>query len=977
MSSIHMSLSGSGRQWEGSNSARQNVFADADGDDAAAAPPETAPVLRPPDVPITRGPGHTPRGRQAGAGTASISPPRRPPSRSRSGSRHPTPASRQGDGRRRSPPPSATGTGTQRTSGAGSEPRSASGSVQYVLEGGGPSQAAAEAAAAETPSGRSSRSLTFEVCEPKSATRGSSSAPRRSYDKAETSIQFQVDNTTGAGSIAFQVDAAADDEGEGRQDGGAEARSNTSAADYTHESSLTELGAGGGAQSPPTPPTQTKRRTATASASGSKRGSRTSSVQFHTAGQSNDAGDREGEGEGETHDEVTAPHRKPTQQHQQQRPLSNATPATATEADESPMLASRTLRGGVDSATEEPEQAPAPEQETEEQEKARKAQEQKEKEAAAKAWAARMYETPWRTNPPRKSGTKKKKKSAEAEAEGEAEGEGAAGNDGARAVAAEGLEREAGGGGGGEDGEAYVKKLYRTTTPPRLKRPREVLADEASEWISTVSQRPQILAVLETMRERERELDRLCQQMPFIERANAKSSAALDKLRDAFVLRHNTDVAGEPLKPAGMRLTNAPSTALTTTGRRSFNTTPRSRREESVAARLYPSPRTPRPGERHAQQMEAERAEKAARHSVLSDDDVSPEERAANKKELRRWEADRAALARERETLLQQQRELKFHLRRGTNIKNMRALKTTTPRGPIARNESKQQSYTDDDDRLIALRLEAAEAQRACDLERQENEYLRVAVGERRRELKDACFDLEQQCRERRSHYESLAGELDTHVRQSKQQAQSLSARPSATLLITDGEQQQQQQEKEKETVTSGRRRSSSTGAAASASSSRASPRATRSSVARVEVAQRTNALVHYNPRLSTVSASPAPVPSDPEEAARQLRRQALSARRALEASQARTQPSVVKARTASQAGRNPYYNQRTASRRRGDGGDSGEMDVFERLSHPANAPLARREASQQNYQQRQEQMSARAMTPSSPRQPSAGGVSY
>lgn len=237
-----------------------------------------------------------------------------------------------------------------------------------------------------------------------------------------------------------------------------------------------------------------------------------------------------------------------------------------------------------------------------------------------------------------------------------------------------------------------------TVTPPPvlIRSPRAVLVEECDAWTDMVNQQANLEALRTVMRERERLVVRTVQKINLAEQTLRHLDTQLYKLRDTIVQRRGRDVNGNSIYPeeSGRRAASRPRSSPGPANRGS---------RSNISPRLYPEVLT-----QNAACLYMERQPFRKSRSCLSDDDIDVADLRSHAVDLAKWRAERPQLLAKRARLAQQQKELRFHHRRGTDIKNLSAITLTSSRGPLERAATKSHSAIDASgyDVLVKLRLE-------------------------------------------------------------------------------------------------------------------------------------------------------------------------------------------------------------------------------------------------------------------------------
>ncbi|KPI84065.1 hypothetical protein ABL78_6890 [Leptomonas seymouri] len=303
-----------------------------------------------------------------------------------------------------------------------------------------------------------------------------------------------------------------------------------------------------------------------------------------------------------------------------------------------------------------------------------------------------------------------------------------------------------------------VEEAAKFVTPaPVLKAPLQVIEEEVEIWCETVSQQRNLQSILEVMRVRERSSARLSSQQEAQENTMKHLNKELYAIRDAFVRQRGTDVTGMPVRT---RREGTPG-KVTEGGAASPAAQIESSAQDYILLRLYPRQLHPATDYIALKQQRSG----GPTVSVLSDEDMSDGEKADFAEDIERWRAERRALRKEKFRLVHERRDLNFQMRRGSNIKEIKVTQPTSGRGPLDRRASGTETMVDIDgyDRLMDLRIAAKKADvEATNAKVQYENLSMLAVKMREqhsndsRELADAQ-ELQETAKER---YESILQEI-------------------------------------------------------------------------------------------------------------------------------------------------------------------------------------------------------------------------
>ncbi|CAJ1989436.1 protein of unknown function - conserved [Leishmania donovani] len=233
------------------------------------------------------------------------------------------------------------------------------------------------------------------------------------------------------------------------------------------------------------------------------------------------------------------------------------------------------------------------------------------------------------------------------------------------------------------------------TPAPVLKTPLEIVCEEFEDWVHTVNQRCNLKAIADMMRARERTIVQLSSQLEDQSRVMKRLNKELYDARDEYMRHLGNDVTGLALHAPRSRATSR------SPGRISTSRTPsvvRLHVEQRHRAKDYYSMKMQQLGPRPV--------------SVLSDDELSDSEKEVYAQELQSWRVERAALRDEKARLVHCRRDLAFQMRRGSNIKDIATTQPTSGRGPLERAATGTETAVDVKgyDRLMDLRMRAQRA---------------------------------------------------------------------------------------------------------------------------------------------------------------------------------------------------------------------------------------------------------------------------
>ncbi|CAD2217268.1 serine/arginine repetitive matrix protein 1 [Angomonas deanei] len=310
-------------------------------------------------------------------------------------------------------------------------------------------------------------------------------------------------------------------------------------------------------------------------------------------------------------------------------------------------------------------------------------------------------------------------------------------------------------------------------SPPRVEARGvcDILGEEVQEWGELVSQQNNLLLLLNHARQREREVQRGEKAAVVEARTLSRVTGELYRLRDLIVRKTGCDLTGAPL----------PRNRSSRSRSRSPGKTPRSGRK-SYVDRLYPHDTV---APQATDYIAMKRQEKLDHPSVLSDDELTEEERQQNAEALEAWREERAQMRRVRAQLLKEQKEYQHHLRRGTNIKDLSVITPVSPRGPIEREAIKHYGVVDKDgyDVISALRVQAKNSEvqlaEAKEKLRKEEAMREGRRGQLQQELQQLKIDREEK---KQAYTESVQHLQETlrraqELRQASQSSESLTPR--------------------------------------------------------------------------------------------------------------------------------------------------------------------------------------------------------
>ncbi|KAG5502839.1 hypothetical protein JKF63_04608 [Porcisia hertigi] len=238
------------------------------------------------------------------------------------------------------------------------------------------------------------------------------------------------------------------------------------------------------------------------------------------------------------------------------------------------------------------------------------------------------------------------------------------------------------------------------TPAPVLKAPLEIIGEEVEDWTQTVNQLRNLQAIAEVMRARERTVVQLSSQLAAKSSVMKRLNKELYKARDDHVRRLGCDLTGAMLCSSRSRVTPRSSSRPSTSR-------PNTSRPPSIV-RLYTEPQ---------HQAKDYYSIKTQDHgpqpvSVLSDDELSESEKVKHALDLQRWRVERAALRDTKARAVHRRRDLAYQMRRGSNIKDISTIQPTSGRGPLERAAAGTETAVDVNgyDRLMDLRLYAQRA---------------------------------------------------------------------------------------------------------------------------------------------------------------------------------------------------------------------------------------------------------------------------
>ncbi|CCW63394.1 unnamed protein product [Phytomonas sp. EM1] len=179
-----------------------------------------------------------------------------------------------------------------------------------------------------------------------------------------------------------------------------------------------------------------------------------------------------------------------------------------------------------------------------------------------------------------------------------------------------------------------------------------------------------------------------------------------------------------------------------------------------VSPRLYQTPR-------HAATTYHYLSKRPARAlSVLSDDDLPEKDLKEHANELMQWREERSQLLSEKVRMVQQHKELNFHLRRGTHIKPISAVTPTSARTPIKQLALKSFSAVDADGHnlLARLRLDANRVGIEVTKCRAAHQEAISRVARTRESLESNLEDLKMKRDQWRIRFESVACKMEETI---------------------------------------------------------------------------------------------------------------------------------------------------------------------------------------------------------------------
>ncbi|CBZ27677.1 conserved hypothetical protein [Leishmania mexicana MHOM/GT/2001/U1103] len=302
------------------------------------------------------------------------------------------------------------------------------------------------------------------------------------------------------------------------------------------------------------------------------------------------------------------------------------------------------------------------------------------------------------------------------------------------------------------------------TSAPVLKTPLEIVGEEFEDWVHMVNQRCNLKAISDTMRARERTIVQLSSRLETQSRAMKQLNKELYDVHDEYMRHLGNDVTGLAL--------HAPRSRPTPRSPSRINTSP-----TPGIVRLYVEQRH-RAKDYYSMKMEQLGPRPL---SVLSDDELSDSEKEVYAQELQSWRVERAALREEKARLVHCRRDLAFQMRRGSNIKDIATTQPTSGRGPLERAATGTETAVDVKgyDRLMDLRMQAQRAVvEAANAKKVYEATLGMAATMKKQHDRSSA-DLKSGKESRRKTRELYAASL-RRLKQSVEEARSLLVRANA-----------------------------------------------------------------------------------------------------------------------------------------------------------------------------------------------------
>lgn len=294
----------------------------------------------------------------------------------------------------------------------------------------------------------------------------------------------------------------------------------------------------------------------------------------------------------------------------------------------------------------------------------------------------------------------------------------------------------------------------------KLQKPIAIIEEELEACISLVNQQRNIQGISQTVRQRERLIAQLAARIDQMEKEIVRVDKELYAVRDEVVRKTNRDVVGQPLRPPQEKKSAA------STPRHTAPPQLRPQPEDDIVKRLYPEVAYRVPD------YYAMKAEKNGGRlvSCLSDSDISDDELQSHADDLAAWQEERTALLKEKANLVQQRHDFLFHMRRGTNIKDISAVRPVSTLSPLRRAAAKSPSAVDANgyDRLAQLRLDAQRAEVEARTTREQYIGL-IATAERVRRRCDfhqssEATEAREECAAAKQQYSNAIAEMQESV---------------------------------------------------------------------------------------------------------------------------------------------------------------------------------------------------------------------